>query len=244
MKLTVLALIMLFHSSLLGASIINGIQMEDRRVIKGVTLHNVLIGEMRWFHAELQRDLNAPFDRIVENVLEFNERCNNDYKDKRKYTDKSKDCKHHNDNLVESLIIRKIQPGYVKEKNEVDRFLIRRNIYNREFFGYYDVVVVRKWKNEKGQRVARVTFTMLSEEESKQYLINPEPVRSAFKAIDGSYTIVEVAPKTTNMKMTYLTKTDHWLLNTWIAVGKIYKNIAKGNRATMDLIERAASTSL
>jgi len=222
------------------AAVIDGITLGDRRVIKGVTVHNAKVGDTRIFHAQLEKEIKAPIAQVLKNILEFDERCNNEYKDKRKFGDKSKNCKHFNKNLVESQIIRNIKPGFKKELHESDRFLVRRNIYNRQFFSYYDVVVVRKWRNKKEQKVAHVRYGLLSDQEAAKYLDGPGPMNSAFHHIAGTYTIVEIDASTTHMSMTYVSKTNHWMLNKWISVGIIYKNMAKGNRSTMELIERAS----
>ena len=105
LKITLTSLILMI-SSLVEAKIFEGIKMEDNRVVNGVSLHTAKIDDLRIFHSEQERVINSKIDAVVSEVLLFQDRCNNDHRDKRRYLPKNFNCKHHNQNLVESFIVR------------------------------------------------------------------------------------------------------------------------------------------
>ena len=105
---------------------------------------------VRFYQALREKTFNQPIEYVLKSITNFEEKCNNDYKDRRELLDKKKNCAHHNGNLVESKIFRKLKP-YKKAENEVDRFLIARRIYNRQEFSHVDQAQIFDYKNEKGQ---------------------------------------------------------------------------------------------
>ena len=120
---------------------LQGLKFEDQREINGVQVQNANVENGRVYHATLGKVIERPFLDVVSDILHFEQRCNNEYRDKRRYSAKDFNCQHLNKNLVESVIIRDIKFPVKKVENEKDRFLIFRNIYNREAFQNYDLVI-------------------------------------------------------------------------------------------------------
>ena len=77
---------------------------------------------------------------------------------------------------------------------------------------------------------------MISEKELNNYLENPLKVKAAFNYVGGRYILTENKPGKINIKMEYMSKTDHWLLNSSLAVKTIYEKVAKGTTATLNNI--------
>jgi len=211
----------------------DNIKFDDTRTYGDVIVKNVKQGDFRVYHAELGSDIDSNFDTVLKRILAFDERCNNDYKEKRKYMDKTKDCAQHNDNLVESFIIRDLKKGHAVLDNETQRFLILRNIYNRETFQYYDLVTVQQSRNQQGKRKAVVIYRMLSDAEAQTYIEHPVKKNNVFNVIEGVYTIEELGDPKTSVKMSYTSQTDHWMLTSGFAAGIVSKNVAKGTSATL-----------
>ena len=216
---------------------LQGLKFEDQREINGVQVQNANVENGRVYHATLGKVIERPFLDVVSDILHFEQRCNNEYRDKRRYSAKDFNCQHLNKNLVESVIIRDIKFPVKKVENEKDRFLIFRNIYNREAFQNYDLVIHTEKGGEKsgttGKRVATITYSMLSDEETQQYLTTSEKKKSVFDVIQGSYEIEELDGAKCRVCMTYTTKTSYWMMTNGFAVAIVYKSMAEGTMSTL-----------
>ncbi|MBI2520398.1 MAG: hypothetical protein HYV97_08265 [Bdellovibrio sp.] len=212
---------------------IQGLKFEDQRELNGVKVQNAKIDDARVFHATLGKVIERPFADVVSDILHFEQRCNNEYRDKRRFSPKEFNCQHLNKNLVESVIIREIKLPATKMENEKERFLIFRNIYNREAFQNYDLVIYTEKTGGLGKRVAMITYSMLSDEEAQQYLTTWEKKKSVFDIIQGSYEIEELEGGKCRVGMTYTTKTSYWMMTNGFAVGMIYKSMAEGTMSTL-----------
>lgn len=217
-----------------------GMELGEHRLINGVSLHSGIEGELRTYHAQVGKTIDAPFDFIMEKILRFEDRCNNDYKKKRERMDKNFECPYHNENLVESVAIRNFKATAPKMGEDVkDRFILWRNIYNREDFRYYDMVEVKEIVSEKGARDYKISYRMMSDEEVALYLENPKAKHTAFNYVEGGYLLKELGASKTKIELLYATQTDHWLLNSGLAVSIVMKNVAKGTNNTLEQLTKA-----
>ncbi|OFZ17141.1 MAG: hypothetical protein A2X86_01435 [Bdellovibrionales bacterium GWA2_49_15] len=212
---------------------IQSLKFEDQREMNGVKLETAKVDDARIFHATLGKVIQRPFSDVVSDILHFEQRCNNDYRDKRRFSPKDFNCQHLNKNLVESIIIRDIKLPPAKMENEKQRFLIFRNIYNREAFQNYDLVVHTEKIVASGKRLALITYGMLSDEEVLPYLATSEKKKSVFDVIQGSYEVEELEPGKCRVGMTYTTKTSYWMMTNGFAVAMVYKSMAEGTMSTL-----------
>ena len=235
----------LFLSVQINASskTIDGKELTGHKVIKKVSLFNTKINDLRIFFAETTGNVKASIEDVTKVVLAFDQRCNNKYVNKRRFTSKKLKCIHHNQNLVESFVIRDFKKVEKTPDNEIDRFLIYRNIYNRNSYQYYDLVTVREVNNKLGKKKRIISYGMLTKKELKKYIENPLEIKTAFNYAGGKYILTEMSKNVVSLKMEYTSKTDHWLLNSGIAVGTIYEKIAKGTNATLENIIKASEAS-
>lgn len=214
--------------------------MEDRKDIDGVILHSLKIGDMRIIDARQSIAIKAAVSTLSASILRFDDRCNNDYAERREFSDKKKVCPIFNQNLIESVRLPlKAGLAYERLAGEKERFLLWRKIYNREEFNYYDLVTVREINGE-----FIIYYQMLKDEEARALLDNPRPRKTAFNHIEGSYSLRADEEGGTLLTMTYKTQTDHWLLNSGPALSVIYKNVAKGLRNTVEQIEKSLGTAI
>ncbi len=191
----------------------------------------------RFYQGNLSQVFPAPFESVVAAVSNFTEKCNNELKDKRELTDKKYVCPYHNSNLVESKVY-KVTKAFVKEKDEIDRYLIARRIYNRESFSHMDLVRVYETKNSSGKRILTITQEMLTDKKAKALVENPLKQDSAFKKAFAKYTITEVNDKSTVLSYYYSSETDHWLLNKSISVGQVFDSMGASIGLLFDSISK------
>jgi hypothetical protein len=247
-KMKFIAILFALASLAVNASVhitsTEGYAIDERETIGDINLVSGSDEEYRVYQAVINREYNAPIEMVVKHTLNFDEKCNNKYKRRRKITDRNSKCRFHNHNLVESIIIRDIKKTYQKEQNEIDRFIVQREIYNRGRFHHNDLVVVKNWKNEKGQEVVTVSHSALHDNEAKQYLKNPVEFNSAFVRMTGYYTFTAISPTKTKVEYKYTSKTDHWLLTKSMIVGKVFDNMAKGTGLALDVIKTANQEAL
>ena len=177
---------------------------------------------------QVKRDENFKYDLevVFKSITNFTEKCNNDFRNRRKLTSKEKNCKYHNSNLVESIIHRELIKGHEKEPNESERYIISRRIYNSDDFSHNDLIKVYRFQ-ENGVSYIKITQQMLLEKEAKEYISNPVKTNSAFDKTYGEYILKSLEDNSTQVSFTYSSETTHWLLNKSVAVSKVFTNMTK-----------------
>ncbi|OIQ15521.1 MAG: hypothetical protein BM556_17945 [Bacteriovorax sp. MedPE-SWde] len=176
---------------------------------------------VRFYQAVREQEYNATAEKILEIVLNFKSRCNNELSSKRIYDSKDFKCSHHNKGLIESKIIKQILP-HKKDKNEIETYLVQRRVYNRELFEYYEVLRIFK----VGKKTSVYT-KMLTDKQASVFINGPKTRSTVLKEIQSVYTIEEVSKTKTKLSYTYLTTTDHWLLNKSVAVSQFFDGMVK-----------------
>lgn len=237
-----ITLIVLMFAAHTYADNVDGVELALEKNINGVILHSGKVDSMRTYHGIISKVINANLQKTFAAVANFEEKCNNEFKSKRKFHDKNADCKYHNHNLIESVVEKKIKYTGPKEPNEVDRFVIARYIYNRGAHAQNDLMVVLNYKNDKKQDVIHIKQFMLTDEESKQYLDNPLKRDTAFNVARGNFIMTKLDDTKTNFEYEYIGKTDHWLLNKEMTVNEAYENIAKGINFLVESVEKEVAT--
>ncbi len=202
--------------------------LDKKETINGVTVQTGKQDSSRIYQGSITKTFPYKLDTIKKSVMNFHEKCNNSLKERRKFTDKNADCKYHNENLVETLVIKNIkQTGWTKAPGEVERFIMGRLIYNRGSFGYYELVQIFHGKNKKNQNTIKIVQTMLDDKATKLYVTPAFDKDSAFETIQCTYTLTELSPTKTKLRYKYSANTEHWILNKEVSIPQVFASISK-----------------
>lgn len=180
-------------------------------------------GEFKVFKTIVTASFDASMESVVKGIENFDDKCNNERRSKRKYFDWKKNCSFHNENLVEAVKIHNFKKIPALNKIKGVQYLMWRNIYNRGKFSHYDVITKVEEKN-----TVTIKHMMLKEEIVKESLLNPEKINSAFEDIQGEYKITKLSKNKVKVVYTYESKTDHWFLTKDFLESNIKKNMAEG----------------
>lgn len=203
-------------------------KMDKKESINGVEVQTGKQDSVRVYSGTITKSLPYGIDIVKTSVLNFQDRCNNSYKNRREYSDKSVSCKYHNDNLVETMVYKDINlEGKSKVENETERYILGRHVYNRGTFTYYELVTVAESKDSKNKKVVKVEQKMLSDKQVKQYIKPLFEKDSAFTETTGIFTLTEVSPTETTLTYEYNAETDHWILNKEVSVSQVFSSISK-----------------
>lgn len=215
-------------------------KIDKKDTINGVKVTSAKDDDTRTYSGQITKKFPHPIESVKSGIVNFDEKCNNDYKERRNFTDKKADCKYHNDHLVETLVVKDLKDGWTKDANEVERYILGRQIYNRGSFGYYEMVKVFEAKNAQNQRTITIVQTMMSDKQVKKYTKPAFEKDSAFDDSMSIFTLTETAPNETTMEYTYQASTEHFILNKEISVPQVFASISK---SINDLIKTVATES-
>ena len=214
--------------------------VDKTEQLNGVSLKSSKEKAVRTFNAVTERTFPYPITLVRKAVTNFTEKCNNAYKDKRKYSPKDVDCKYHNENLVETFIVKDIrQMEYFAGLSEF--YLVGRQVYNRGSFGFYELATVRESVNEKNQKTVSVVLKMLDDADVRLFTTPKFDKASAFDNSIATYTLTELAPNITSMTYEYTADTDHWLLNKEVSVPQVFASISKSVNDLVKTVEAESS---
>ncbi|MGE3608721.1 MAG: hypothetical protein AB7I27_03960 [Bacteriovoracaceae bacterium] len=203
------------------------LEVDRRDTIDGVSLTSGKTDGVRTYLASWNRKFPYPVHVLKNSITNFTERCNNKYKDKRKFSDKNKNCKYNNEHMIESFIITNLKDGMPKLPGEVERMVVGRQIYNRGSYGYYELVQILEGLNNEGKKTVTIVEQMLSDDEVKK-LIEPKfDKESAFLKSANKYTMIELSPNETQVFYEFEAQTDHWVLNKEVSVPQVFSSIGK-----------------
>jgi len=213
---------------LITSQVFAATKMDKIEFINGVSVQSGKHDSTRIYRGFITKIFPYGLSSVKFSVMKFQDRCNDSYKKRRKYTDKSTSCKYHNDNLVETIVVKDInKSGWTKDLNEVDRYVLGRQIYNRGSFGHYELVIVYEGKNTENQKIITVTQKMMNDEETKKYTKPVFEKDSAFDNAISTYTLTETGPNETTVTYEYKAETEHWILNKEVSVPQVFSSISK-----------------
>ena len=202
---------------------------QQKDTINGVSVKSHKDDSTRTYIGTVSKSIPANLETVMKSIVNFNEKCNNAHKSRRKNTSQSIDCRYHNENVVETVIIKDInQNGWKKDAKEVERYLLARRVYNRADFQYYELIRIYEDKNEKNQRTMKVVQTMMTDKEVKSYTKPLFEKDSAFDSVTSIYFLTEIEPKKTDLSYEYKADTEHWILNKEVSVPQVFSSISKG----------------
>jgi hypothetical protein len=235
--------LMLCAGWLISLQVFSGTPVLDKKeTINGVVVQTGKQDSTRIYQGSVTKTFPYKLETIKKSVINFHEKCNNSLKDRRKYTDKKADCKYHNENMVETLVIKDIkQTGWTKAPGEVERFVLGRLIYNRGAFGYYELVQVFYGKNKKNQNTIKIVQTMLDDKVAKIYISPAFDKDSAFDTTQCTFTLTELSPTETKLRYKYRANTEHWILNKEVSVPQVFASMSK---SINDLVKTVDTESI
>lgn len=214
--------------------------VDKTEQLNGVSLKSSKEKAVRTFNAVTERTFPYPLTLVRKAVTNFTEKCNNAYKNKRKYSPKEVDCKYHNENLVETFIVKDIR-NMEDFKGLSEFYLVGRQVYNRGSFGFYELATVRESVNEKNQKTVSVVLKMLDDAAVRLFTTPKFDKASAFDNSTATYTLTELAPNITSMTYEYTADTDHWLLNKEVSVPQVFASISKSVNDLVKTVEAESS---
>ena len=224
----------------LGASAAT--KIDKKETINGVTVESGKEDSTRVYRGSITKSFPYPLTAVKSSVVNFEDKCNNKYKNRRQYGDKNRDCKYHNENLVETVTVRDInKEGWSKEANEVDRYVVGRQVYNRGSFGYYELVRVMEGKNEQNQKTLTIVLEMLDDSQAKTYIKPAFSKDSAFDKSLSLYVLTEISPKETTLTYAYEAETEHWVLNKEVSVPQVFASISKSINDLVKTVDAESS---
>lgn len=210
----------------LGASA--AVKFDKNDTISGVKVESGKKDSTRLYRGSFNKTFPFALETVKSSIVNFHEKCNNKYKERRQFTDKNTDCKYHNENIVETIVVKDInQSGWTKSEGEVERYVLGRQVYNRGSFGFYEMVQVIESKNAQNQKVLTVTQRMLSDKETTLYTKPKFDRDSAFDKTTATFVLTEVSPNETTLSYEYNAETEHWILNKEISVPQVFSSISK-----------------
>ena len=189
-------------------------------------------GESKVFKATVKAKFKATLSEVIKGIENFDDKCNNNRRSKRKYSKWEKNCSYHNENLVEAIKIQDFKKEVLGKEYPHAKYLMWRNIYNKGKFSHYDVIT----KDER-KKSTIIKHQKLSEEIVMKLVSNPEKTVSAFEDIVGTYTVTQIDSETVQVIYTYESTTDHWFLTKDFLESNIKKNMVHGSEQAVKSIE-------
>ncbi len=217
-------------------------KMDKTESINGVSVQSGKHDSTRIYRGSITKIFPYTLATVKYSVVNFQDRCNNSFKERRKFTDKTTTCKYHNENLVETLVIKDIKKNdWVKEANEVERYVLGRQIYNRGSFGYYELVQIYEGKNTQNQKTITVTQKMMNDQETRKYIRPLFEKDSAFDETTGTFTLTETSPTETTLTYEYTAETEHWILNKEVSIPQVFSSISKSINDLVKTVDAESS---
>ncbi len=196
------------------------ISAYSQKTINDVQLETSKTDGVRKLKATKQTELSLNREESLNLILNFDEKCNNEFKHKRKWTDKQANCRFHNNNLIETVYYRDIKNKNAKFK---DHFLLLRHGYNRGGFLYFEEITV-----ESSEAEVHIRQRLLSDAEVKTFIDTPLETNFSFQKVDGHFHVKSIDANKTQIIYTYESATDHWLLNKEMMIDQIFSSTANG----------------
>ena len=211
---------------------------QTKRTIDGVHLSSHWEDETKVFSAEIEMIYNADLQTVAKGIENFDEKCNNEYRSKRKKMKWEDKCLYFNKNLVEAIKIHNFNKEVLSTDDFSPEYLVWRNIYNRGSFSHYDVI--KKKKTSKG---IIISHEMINPKDIKKVLKKSTRIKSAFDYMKGTYRLIKVSEKRTKVKYRYESKTSHWFLIRDFMEDNVFENMSKGTTQALKTISKAVERS-
>lgn len=203
----------------------SAIDIDNEENLLGSSLKTWKLDGDRFYKITRTHVFNHPFKKTLKLITNFEEKCNNDFLEKRTLLDKKRKCLFKNRNLIESYVTKVKKKGLsadLKKYNSV--FTVTRRSFSRdEIWSHTDLGTIKK---EKGK--ATISLKMLDQSEIEKFHKPFAPYKSVFKSANGTFNVKKLDKDKTQVTYTYIASTDHWLLNKTLASPKVFEAMANG----------------
>jgi hypothetical protein len=231
------AKLLLSLSVLASLNLVAGESFVDRSdLLQGVKLTSGKKDSVREFSASANKKLPYSIEHVSRAIKNFSEKCNNYLRSKRVLLSKDVDCKFHNKETVETVVLKDLKKPLPTSH---EAFLLERQMYNRGQYGYYEMVEVKEEKAADKKQIV-ISQRMLNDEEAATYTDIKFNENSTFKKGLVNYTLTEVSPNETTLEYSMHTETEHWLLNKELSIPQVFATISK---SVNDLVNNIESDS-
>jgi len=207
---------------------------QTKKTIGDVRLSSHWEGETKVFTAEIEMTYEADIETVAQGIENFDEKCNNEYRSKRKKMKWEDKCLYFNKNLVEAIKIHDFNKEVLKTDDLKPSYLVWRNIYNRGNFSHYDVIKKKKLDSEM-----IISHEMINPELIKKVIKDPTRISSAFDYMKGTYRLIKVSENKTKVKYRYESKTSHWFLVREFIEENVFENMSAGTTQALKTISKA-----
>lgn len=216
------------------------VKFDKTEVLNDVVLKSSKQDSVRTYYGSVEKTLPYPIEIIKKSVTNFESRCNNAFKDKRSFTDDKMDCKFHNENLIETVVVKDITPSETF-KDFSEAYLLGRRVYNRGTFGYYELVTIKNETVNK-KKLTTISIRMLTHDEVKTFTSPKFERESVFDSSVTKFILKEISSGETQVTYDYQADTDHWLLNKEVSVPQVFVSISKAVNDLMTSLESDSSS--
>ncbi len=207
---------------------------QTKKTIGDVRLSSHWEGETKVFTAEVEMTYEADLETVAKGIENFDEKCNNEYRSKRKMMKWEDKCLYFNKNLVEAVKISKFNKEALKTDDLNPAYLVWRNIYNRGSFAHYDVIKKKKSDNEM-----IISHEMVNPKIIEKVLKKPTRISSAFDFMKGTYKLIKLSENKTKVEYRYESKTSHWFLVRDFVEENVFENMSAGTTQALKTITKA-----
>ena len=187
----------------------------------GLTFESSKENGTRSFKASAKITYNRPIEEIKKIITDYTNRCNNELVDKRIYFSKKHLCKYLSKTLVDIKVYKKLLSSVPKEKNEIDRFVVTKNIYSRKQLIQNELTRVFRIGDEKNI-IYIIHQEKMSDSKTQKYIKSYDKELSYLKKSHTRYVLKKLGPNKTELEYSYLITTDHWLLNKLFVASKFF----------------------
>lgn len=232
------AKLLLGLSALASLNLLAGESFVDRSdLLHGVKLTSGKRDSVREFSAAATKKLPYSIEHVSRAIKNFSDKCNNDLRSKRVLLGQDVDCKFHNHETVETVVLKDLKKPLPSSH---EAFLLERQLYNRGQYGYYEMVEVKEEKSADKKQIV-ITQRMLNDAEAATYTDIKFSENSTFKNGEVNYTLTEVSPNETKLEYSMHTETEHWLLNKELSIPQVFATISKSVNELVSNIESDSS---
>jgi len=189
----------------------------------------------RHFSVDFKKVLNKPIDSVLKALRSAEQRCNNSFKQSRKYSSRNYPCKYHSKNVVEAVKHAIIIPGYSKDDFVQTKFIKKRG----------DQIVHELYKFKKktvqGKKHYSLWTETLDDDTTKKLTGKDLKLQTAIKISNSEFILKEITPNKTEVTFMYEMATDHWLVNKKIVAGKVFSDLRESILALFSKVEEQAA---
>lgn len=176
--------------------------------------------DKRFYKAKLSKIVNLKVSQAIDIALNYKLRCNNNFRDQRTLTPKSYTCPYPSKSIIETQILPSLRQDE-KDEDELRRFIVQTRMQRRGNHSHVDLVRLKKVSDQE----YLATQELLTDKEARNHISTPISKESVFIKARIEFTFKKVGKNKTEIKYTYISITDHWLLNKSIMTSRVFESM-------------------